>query len=345
MDTSILGTLSLMAPDLMEELELRALILERVSALGPIGRRALAARLNLSERTVRAAADALREAGSITQSAAGMEISEAGRQLVETARAVSRSRRSVQSTELTLSRKLNIERVCVVRGDADKDSGVVDEIAHAAAGQLRFLLQGAQVIAVSGGRTVAAMSRVITAAAPMDITIVPLHGGLGGASQTQANTVVERIAAALGGQHRLLHLPDGLPRSAAAELSRLPQVREALELLQHADVLLYGIGRAQELALRRGLSPQERDDLTAHGAVAEALGFYFDAQGRVVGGSSLALSEEDIGYRSKAAAIAAGSGKAEAILAVLRHHPHRLLVTDEGAAEKMLTILRQHPSF
>jgi len=45
MDTSILNTLSLIAPDLMEEMELRALILERVAALEPIGRRALAARL------------------------------------------------------------------------------------------------------------------------------------------------------------------------------------------------------------------------------------------------------------------------------------------------------------
>ena len=45
MDTSILNTLSLIAPDLMEEIELRALILERVAALEPIGRRALAARL------------------------------------------------------------------------------------------------------------------------------------------------------------------------------------------------------------------------------------------------------------------------------------------------------------
>lgn len=39
MDTSILNTLSLIAPDLMEEMELRTLILERVAALEPIGRR------------------------------------------------------------------------------------------------------------------------------------------------------------------------------------------------------------------------------------------------------------------------------------------------------------------
>ena len=53
MDTSMLGTLSQIAPDLMEDMELRALVLERVAALAPIGRRALATRLHLAEREVR----------------------------------------------------------------------------------------------------------------------------------------------------------------------------------------------------------------------------------------------------------------------------------------------------
>ena len=112
MDTSILSTLHQIAPDLMEEIELRTLILERVAALGPIGRRALAARLNLSEREVRGAAEALREAGCITQSASGMEITECGQSLVEAARTVSRGRRTLQSLEQTLARKLGVERVC-----------------------------------------------------------------------------------------------------------------------------------------------------------------------------------------------------------------------------------------
>jgi len=38
-------------------------------------------------------------------------------------------------------------------------------------------------------------------------------------------------------------------------------------------------------------------------------------------------------------AAAAGASKAGAILSVLRHTPHALLVTDQGAAEKMLRIL------
>ncbi|MBP3428415.1 MAG: hypothetical protein J6M47_09170 [Clostridia bacterium] len=340
MDTSILATLSLMAPDLMEEMELRALVLERVGALSPIGRRALAARLNLTEREVRSAADALREAGCLMQSAAGMELTAQGRALADAARTVSRGRRSLQQMEYVLSRRLNAERVCVVRGNAEQDESVLGEAARAAARQIRFLLQGAHVLAVSGGRTIARTAEAIEPAAPMDVTVVPARGGMVGDVRTQANTLAEAFAGRLGGGCRLLHLPDGLSRGAADELSHLPQVREALELLGHADVLLYGVGRARLLMERRGMSYAERDALERAGAVAEALGFYFDAQGRVVGGRSVALREEQIGRTSRAAMVACGAGKAEAIAAVCAHHPHRLLVTDESAALRLLELLR-----
>ena len=341
MDTSLLGTLSGLAPDLMEELELRALILERVGALAPIGRRALASRLHLAERAVRSAADALRVSGCLTQSASGMELTEKGQALLEAARAISGGRRALSSLESVLSRKLNVERVCVVAGDADVDEAVLSETAHAAARQIRFLLQDAWVLAVSGGRTIAQTADFVVPAAPLDVTVVPAQGGISGGVKTQANTVAERFAERLGGHHRLLHLPDGLSWMATGELARLPQVREALELMRGADVLLYGVGRASVLAEQRALSLSERETLAREGAVGEALGFYFDAQGRVVGGGhSLALRAEELGRTNRAAIVAAGASKAEAIMAVCAHHPHRLLVTDEGAASRMAQLLR-----
>lgn len=341
MDTSLLGTLDQIAPDLMEEMELRALVLERVAALGPIGRRALATRLHLAEREVRSSADALKTAGCLTQNASGMELTERGRALVDAARVISRGRRTLAKMEMALSRQLNVERVCVVHGDADRDASVVAEIGRAAARQIRFLMQEAQVLAVSGGRTVAAAAEAIAMAAPMEVTIVPAGGGSSGEVRTQANTVAETMAQRLGGRHRLLHIPDGITGSAAVGLSHLPQVREVLELLRSADVLLYGIGRATDLAERRGMGPAEREALFAQGVVAEALGFYFDAQGNVSNAyAALALRAEEIGVRSRAAAVAGGSSKAEAIIAVCRHHAHKLLVVDEGAAQRMIDLLR-----
>ena len=176
----------------------------------------------------------------------------------------------------------------------------------------------------------------------MVITVAPAQGGMGGGVSTQANTVAERFAQKLGGYYRFLHLPDGQSGAAADALARLPQVREPLELVRHADVLLYGIGRAMDLAQRRGLSRVEQETLREEGAVAEALGFYLSADGRVVGGgSSLAFTPEEIGRKNRAAAVAAGRAMAEAILAVCAHHPHKLLVVDEGAALRMIELLRR----
>lgn len=341
MDTSVLGTLFMIAPDLMEELELRTLVLERVAALEPIGRRALAQRLHLAEREVRSAADALRNAGCIAQSAAGMELTEQGRALVETARAVSRGRRSLAQMELALSHQLNVERVCVVRGDADLDESVLSAAAQAAAQEIRFLLQDAHVLAVSGGRTLAATAEAIALAAPMDVTVVPAQGGMSGSVMQQAGTLAERFAQRLGGQSRLLHLPEGISAPVLEEMARLPQVKETMELLRHADVLLYGISRAQTAARRRGMGAAERETLQKSGAAGEALGLYFDAQGGVCGGrGAMGLRAQDMGARMKTAAVAAGRSKAEAIIGVCLHHPHRLLVTDEGAALRMMELLR-----
>ena len=50
-----------LAPDLAQEIELRALVLERIGALQPVGRRQLAARLNLPEREVRTVATLLKK--------------------------------------------------------------------------------------------------------------------------------------------------------------------------------------------------------------------------------------------------------------------------------------------
>lgn len=341
MDTTILGILTQLAPDLMEEMELRALILERVAALGPIGRRALAARLNLAEREVRTAADALKEAGCLSQSAAGMTLTPEGERLTDAARTVSRGRRTLQSMEQALARKLGVARVCIVRGNRDDDPSVLEETARSAARELRHLIQGAHVLAVSGGETIALMSEAVAQAAPMELTVVPAQGGTGTDVRLQANTQAELLARRLGGSYRLLHLPDGLTADATDGLARLPQVREVLELMRSADVLLYGVGPAQAVAARRGMSLVEREALAREGAVAEALGFFFDARGRVVGaGCSLALSEEALGRDNRAAIVAAGASKAAAIAAVCAHHPHRLLVTDEGAAARLLELLR-----
>ena len=65
-----------LGPDLAAEMARRALVLERIAALEPVGRRQLAARLNLPEREIRSIATYLREEGFIHLDAAGMSLTE-----------------------------------------------------------------------------------------------------------------------------------------------------------------------------------------------------------------------------------------------------------------------------
>lgn len=63
-----------LAPDLAGEMVTRALVLDRIAALQPVGRRQLASVVRLPEREVRNAASMLKDAGFITLNASGMSI-------------------------------------------------------------------------------------------------------------------------------------------------------------------------------------------------------------------------------------------------------------------------------
>ena len=173
----------------------------------------------------------------------------------------------------------------------------------------------------------------------MNVMVVPARGGIGRALETQANTIASEIAKRLGGHHRLMHLPDLLDEQVLTELRKLGDVTETLDLLQRADVVLHGIGRADEMAEKRQLSPTLEHQVLVDGAVAEAYGCYFDEGGHIVYSASVVA--HDLGKLKPSCAmlaVAAGKRKARAIVAVMRNRSHAMLATDEGAALEILSL-------
>ena len=81
------------APDLAQQIERRALVLERIDALQPVGRRMLASRLNLPEREVRTVAALLKERGLVELDAAGMTLTPEAAEILPSARRFSRDLR------------------------------------------------------------------------------------------------------------------------------------------------------------------------------------------------------------------------------------------------------------
>ena len=340
MQDDFLELMQRLAPDLAREMALRALVLERIAALQPVGRRQLAMRLNLPEREVRTVATVLKEEGFIDLDAAGMTLTSAAEGVLPGAREFSRAMKGLTALETTLSGLLNVPRVFVAAGNADAEPHVLQDVGRMAAQRMRSILQSGDTLAVTGGGTMSEVAKHMQPSSPLNVMVVPARGGMGRAVETQANTLAAEIARKLGGHHRLIHLPDHMDAAAMQEMLKLPEIRETVELLQRADVILHGIGRADEMAKHRHLSVSLTKKLLIEGAVAEAFGYYFDREGKCLyTASSLGVDLGRLKPNCLMIAVAAGEKKAEAMIAVLRHYHHEMLVTDEGAARKIIGLL------
>lgn len=108
------GTDAAARPGSCAEMARRALVLERIAALSPVGRRQLAARLNLPEREIRSVAAFLKEEGFIHLDAAGMTLTPKAESILPSAREFSRAMRGLTALE-TRWRPRCISIVCVWR--------------------------------------------------------------------------------------------------------------------------------------------------------------------------------------------------------------------------------------
>jgi central glycolytic genes regulator len=331
-----------MAPELITLLEERYSILRHIQYAQPVGRRALAGMLSIGERVVRAQVDFLKNAGLVDFSALGMTVTRQGQDTLLDMTEYVRLLHDVSVLEEELAEKLHLKRVIIIPGDSDDDSTVQRELGRAAAGLLRQCLGDNMIIAVSGGSTMAWVAEAVTITAPGTL-VVPARGGLGEQVEDQANTIAAVMAGKLSGRYRLLHIPDGVSEEALeAILASDANVRTLAKLIKRPDILMYGIGQAAEMAIRRGVDDSIITRIVRNGAVGESLGQYCTLDGEIIyATSSLGLHLDDLKGIGVVIAVAGGRKKAEAIVAVSSagHGNERILVTDEAAAKAIQTIV------
>ncbi|NLV91792.1 MAG: hypothetical protein GX030_05270 [Firmicutes bacterium] len=335
------NTLRKILPEIDELLERRYAILRAIGFAQPIGRRSLATQVQMSERMVRNEVEILIEQGLVATRSTGMRITEDGRRILEELEEPVRHLRGLFELEQRLAQRLQLDTVIIVPGDSDIDSSVKQEMAKVTAKYLIGVLRDGLVLAVTGGTTLAEVSRSFPPVPRrFDITVVPTRGGLGEEVEKQANTVAAGLAQHLGARYRLLHVPDDIGAEALQSLASEPKIAELLALIKGADIVVHGIGTAEEMARRRGMSSEEIQRLKELGAVGEAFGYYFDRHGRIVyATSSLGMRMEDLDHVDVVIAVGGGKSKAEAALAVMSNRYQRVWITDEGAARQMLDLV------
>ncbi len=325
-------------PDLMQTFQMRYEILQRVSRTGTIGRRSLATELGLTERVLRSELDILREQGLLDTGTSGMTLSEAGRQLLDDLEPHVKDLLGLSELEEQVRAAFSLKRVIIVPGDSDDSDHVKWELGRAGARMLRDNMSLGDVVAVMGGSTMFRMaSQFSMPSAQKDNWFVPARGGLGESVDYQANTIASELAKRTGARYRMLHVPDHLSEEAYQTIMQEPGVREVVDMIRSARIVVHGIGDAITMAQRRKVNGATMEEIRRDGALAEAFGYYFDRDGKVVHRMATAgLRLEDIQSAEVVIGIAGGRSKGEAIASVLRFGHDDVLVTDEAAAMEAL---------
>lgn len=337
---AILSILKRIVPEAYDLLEKRYLILKAIHAMGPVGRRTVAHTVDLSERTARNEMDKLRSWGLITGDNSGMRLTEEGGHLLKELEEHLRDIHGLALLEGELALRLGLRQCIIVPGDSDTNPAVKQDIAQATARYLRSVFKEGDIIAVTGGSTV---SQVADSFHPdglkRNITVVPARGGLGEDVNLQANSIAARLAQHIGGRYKLLHAPDYVRPGFMENIMNEPRIREVINAVRRSNILLHGIGTAEEMARRRGYDDDRIMQLIADGAVGEAFGYFFNAHGEIVyNSSSVGLRLEDLGPIPLVIAIGGGKSKAWAVMSVLSTGYCDVCITDEGAARRLMSL-------
>lgn len=327
-------------PEMLELLEKRYHILKSIYYNQPIGRRALSQELDIGERIVRTEVNFLKEQGLVDINSIGMMVTKEGESILDSLERIIHEINGLSSVEEKLQKYLGVIKVIVVPGEVDNDKTVLKEMGRIAGSYIKKLINENSIVALTGGTSVEQVVENFPRVYKPNALIVPARGGIGRDVETQASTLAAKLAGKLGANYQLLHVPDNLSHGALETMMNEPDIKETIENVSKADILIFGIGRADDMSKRRGLQEEQIQKLLEKGAVAEAFGYYFNKKGEVIYKTpTMALSFDDVKNIENIVAIAGGTNKAEAIIATKTYNPAMVLVTDEGAAKEMLRLI------
>ena len=337
----MLELLKKITPEIVDIIEKRYLILRAISYNQPIGRRALSTELGFKERTVRDEVGILKNQGLLSIDLMGMYITHEGKNVLSNLHSIYSNLKGIPKMEERLKEVLKIRKIIISPGNLLENSMVLKDMGKITNRLLKESLLTKEVIGITGGSTMAAVADEVTSDNKIrDVIVIPARGGLGREVETQSNSIAAKLGQKLGGSYRLLYVPDGLEEKALELMLKNEEVKESMELIDNMNTLVFGIGRADTMAKRRNLSEEKIDALIKAGAVAEALGHYFDIKGNEIWEfKTIGLSLGKFKALNNLIGVAGGEEKAESIIAVSTLNQNMTLITDESAAKKILDIV------
>ena len=317
-------------PELVEVLEKRYNVLRTIYYNQPIGRRMLASELDLGERVVRNEIDLLKSQNLIEINTPGMTVTKDGQNVLEGLKEFIYQIKGLNDIEKCIKSFLGVKDVVIVPGNVDENPETIKELGKAAANYVKNIIKDHDIIAITGGSTIKEV-------------VIPARGGMGRKVESQANYLAASLANKLDGTYKLLHIPENVSLNVLEGLLKEKQIKEVIDNIHNADILIYGIGNAIHMAKKRGLSEEYISKLKRIGAVGEAYGCYFNKNSQVVSENTpIGINFNDSKKINTHIAVAAGENKVEAIIATEMNNEKAVLVTDEAAGRKIAKLIESH---
>lgn len=340
----ILALQKKIVPELVEVLEKRYNILRTIYYNQPIGRRVLANELNLGERIVRTEISFLKSQGLIEVNTPGMSVTEDGKVIVKSLKEFIHELKGLDDIEEDLKNFLGLKDVIIVPGDIETNPTVLKDLGKAAANYVKGIIKDDNIIAITGGST---MKEVVEAFPKINnisnALVVPGRGGMGRKVESQANTLAASLAKKINASYKLLHIPENVSAEVLDGLLKESQVKDVIDSIQKADILIYGIGNAIHMAKKRGASEEFIEELEKMGAIGEAYGCYFNKESQMISeNSAMGINLKNAKKIKTHIAVAAGKNKIDAIIAAEMNNPNTVLVTDENTGRAICEIIKSN---
>ena len=327
-------------PEVVEIMTKRYLVLREISLNGPIGRRALATKLQNSERVVRTETELLKQQGLIDVDLKGMTITEEGRELLRDLKDVMSDAMGLNELQEEVRQHLGIKKVVLIPGSYDNNHSLLKDISKQAAKYFLHVIKEDDIVSIAGGSTMLEFAKSIKSDKKYNsVTVVPARGSVGLDVETQSNNVVAEVSKNIHANYKLLNVPDQLCEESIKTLTQEPEIKNTLELIKNSNVLVFSIGRADEMVKRRKLSDEKAKDIMDKEAVGEAFGHYFNKKGEIVYKlNTVGIDMESFKNKRETIAVFAGRKKAEAFIPISKINKNIVLITDEESAKEILKL-------
>lgn len=215
------------------------------------------------------------------------------------------------------------------------------QVGAAAADLLRDTLNEGDVLGLTWGRTLTAMTERLSSLPR--VSVVQLTGAVGTNLNESPVEVVRRVALSAGADARAIFAPMLVEDAVtAAALRRQPDVASAIALFKKVTVAVVAIGSWDPpiSQLQEVVPEANRKELAERGVIAEIAGILMDTDGRHVGGEFLdrciSVSPLELAQVPRVIAVAAGPSKARAVSAVAASGLVSCMVVDEALADAIL---------